>query len=234
MTIGCARLYAQTESAPRVEQGIIFRIDGSSPIRGMGDDLRQAVVDAKAPLKVEAFEWSHGPILILNDLHEHDYQKAKGRELAAAVLAYRKISPTGKVYLVCHSSGAAVVLAAAAQLPAGSVDRIVLLAPALAPTCDLRPALRCARDGVDSFHSVKDMVGLALAVFGNADGQFQISAGSRGFTPPRDGDVEDPLYANLHQHAWELEMSKTGHLGGHFGWTRAGFLRAYVVPLLEK
>jgi pimeloyl-ACP methyl ester carboxylesterase len=229
LVLGCANGYGQP--AP-TETGIVFRVDGSSPIRGMGDDLRQAVADAKAPLKVVNFAWSHGPIQILADLHEHDYQNTKGRELAAAIVAYRKNSPTGKVYLVSHSSGAAVVLAAAANLPAGSVERIVLLAPALAPTCDLGPALRCARAGVDSFHSAKDIVGLCLAVMGNADGEFQVSAGSAGFTVPRDGAVENPLYAKLHQHAWDLEMCKTGHLGGHFGCTRAGFLRTYVVPLL--
>ncbi len=120
-------------------------------------------------------------------------------------------------------------MAAAEQLPADTVERIVLLAPAPGPDYDLRPALRVARKGVDSFHSQCDVIGgLVLAVMGNADGQFQVSAGCVGFTQPAD----EPLYANLRQHGWDWDMGKTGYFGGHFGCTRAAFLHAYVVPLL--
>jgi pimeloyl-ACP methyl ester carboxylesterase len=218
-----------------VDEKVVLAIDGSGLLRGIGDDLRQAAIDAQQPLAVETFAWSHGAGRILADLHDHDYQKSKGQELADTILACHQMSPVGKVYLVCHSAGAAVVLAAAQQLPEGSVDRIVFLAPALAPTCDLRPALRCARRGLDSFHSPYDMIsGVVLAVMGNADGQFITSAGCFGFTAPRDDNgVEDPLYARLQQHGWEWEMSKTGNFGGHFGCTRGSFLREYIVPLLK-
>ncbi len=236
MVVGalCARCQDLPPPRPADEQ-VVFVVDGSGLLREIGDDLRQAITDAQQPLATETFTWSHGAYRVLADLHDHDYQKAKGQELADAVLACRRISPTGKVYLVCHSSGAAVVLAAAQQLPAGSVERIILLAPALAPSYDLRPALRCSRRGVDSFHSPYDMIGgVVLAVMGNADGQFLASAGCVGFTPAHDEDGDDALYANLRQHAWDWEMSKTGYFGGHFGCTRSGFLREYVVPLLRS
>jgi pimeloyl-ACP methyl ester carboxylesterase len=229
------RVQAQDMPPPRpVDEKIVFAVDGSGLLRGMGDDLRQAIVDAQQLHCVETFAWSHGAGRVLADLHDHDYQKAKGQELAESILACRRLAPVGKVYIVCHSAGAAVVLAATQQLPERAVERIVLLAPALAPSYDLRPALRCARRGVDSFHSQYDMIGgLVLAVMGNADGEFVISAGCNGFTPVREGTSDDPLYGCLRQHAWDWEMSKTGNLGGHFGCTRGGFLREYIVPLLR-
>jgi hypothetical protein len=231
---GAARARGQATLGPPqpVEQRVVIAVDGSGLLRNMSGDLRHALADAHMPLKVESFAWSHGAGRVLADLHGHDHQQAKGHELAQWILNYRKLSPTGKVYVVCHSSGTAVVLAAASLLPAGSVERIVILAPAVAPKCDLRPALRCARLGVDSFHSQNDSIGLVLAVMGNADGQFLVSAGSVGFTSPAAVGADDALYQNLRQHAWDWEMCKTGYFGGHFGCTHAGFLRAYVVPLL--
>lgn len=229
--LGTAALRGQeaNPAGPR-PSGVVFAIDGSGLLRGISDDLRTAIADAGLGLPVETFAWSHGAGRVLADLHAHDHQKAKGDELARLVLAHRKGFPTGRIYLVCHSSGAAIVLAAAKALPVGCVDRIVLLAPALSPGCDLRPALRCARQGVDSFHSANDMVGRVLALVGNADGQFLISAGCAGFRTPG----ADALYGHLRQRPWDPQMTRSGYFGGHFGCTRAGFLRTYVVPLLDS
>jgi hypothetical protein len=229
LTIASPRARAQTTPPPRAaDEQVVFTVDGSGWLRGISDDLRQAIADAGLPLQVETFPWSHGPGRVLADLHAHQHQHAKGQELADTILAHHRLCPTGKVYIVCHSSGAAVVMAAAQHLPVGAVERIVLLAPALAPSYDLRPALEATRAGIDSFHSQSDVIGgLVLAMMGNADGAFQSSAGCVGFTPP----AQEQLYAQLRQHAWDWEMSKIGYHGGHFGCTRTGFLRAYVVPL---
>jgi pimeloyl-ACP methyl ester carboxylesterase len=215
------------------ERRIVFAVDGSGLLRSISDDLRHAIADARLPLDVESFAWSHGPGRVLSDLHGHEHQQAKGQELARMILKHRSDCPSCKIYVVCHSSGAAVVLAAAAQLPAACIERIVLLAPALAPSCDIRAALRCARLGVDSFHSQNDTIGVVLAFMGNADGQFLVSAGSVGFSPSKNASSDDALYQKLHQHGWEWEMSKCGYYGGHFGCTHSAFLRAYVVPLLS-
>jgi pimeloyl-ACP methyl ester carboxylesterase len=221
LSIGTARVHAQ---------GLVIAVDGSAHLRGIGDDLRQAIAEAHLPLDVESFAWSHGAGRVLSDLHGHDHQRAKGLELAERITQSRKTCPTRKVYLVCHSAGAAVVLAAAQHLPPGSVERIIFLAPALAPSRDLRPVLCCSRQGIDSFHSQNDVIGrVGLSLVGTADGQFSMSAASVGFTP-----YPDELYANLRQHAWVWEMSRTGYYGGHFGCTHSAFLRAYVVPLLAQ
>jgi hypothetical protein len=225
---------AQAPRAKPASEGIVFIVDGSARLRSFGEDLHQAVNDAQLALEVESFDWSHGMGRVLSDLHGHDHQRAKGKELAERIIVQRHGYAGGKIYLVCHSSGAAVVLAAVAQLPADSVQRIVMLAPALSPSCDLRPALRCARRGVDAFYSQNDVIGrMALPFVGTADGQFLMSAGCVGFTLPQGCNRDDALlYLKFRQHPWIWEMSKIGYYGGHFGCTRGSFLRTYVVPLL--
>ncbi len=66
--------------------------------------MQQAVADGGLAVQVESFAWSHGPGRVLADLHGHDHQKAKGQELADLILAHRRLCPTGKVYVVCHSA----------------------------------------------------------------------------------------------------------------------------------
>jgi hypothetical protein len=213
---------------------VIFCVDGSGCLREMGPDLSQAVAEAGLPLTVDCFSWSHGRGRVLADLHGHEHHRDKGKELAGAILAQRRNCPGGKIYLVCHSSGAAVGLAAVECLPPGAVDRIILLAPAVSPQYDLRPALRCACEGIDVFTSRRDLLSCTLALVGTADGMHCLSAGRVGFTAPPACRCDAALYANLRQHPWESCMGAAGHLGGHFGCTRAGFFRAYLVPLLAS
>lgn len=212
--------------------GVIFSVDGSACLRDMAPDLNRAIAEAGLPLAVERFGWSHGPGRIFADLHGRGRHRDKGKELAGAILAQRQTYPCGKIYLVCHSSGAAVGLAAVESLPPGTVDRIILLAPALSPRYDLCPSLRCACEGIDVFTSRRDVISHALALIGTTDGTHRISAGCLGFTPDPSSGGDPALYANLRQHPWESGMGAAGHLGGHFGCTRVGFFRAYLVPLL--
>src|SRR5262249_45143874 len=143
------------------------------------------------------------------------------------ILGQKAACPAAPIFVVTHSAGAAVLLSAAECLPPGTIDRVIMLAPAVSPGCDVRPALAASRCGVDVFYSPTDLVSRGLALTGCADGWHVFSAGANGFTPPC--GCPDP---NLRQHGYCWEMARTGHLGGHYGWTKIGFLREYVVPLL--
>ena len=131
------------------------------------------------------------------------------------------------MFVVAHSAGAVVALTAAERLPAGAVDRIILLAPAVSPGYDVRQALKASRHGVDVFYSSTDMMSRGLALTGTADGSNVPSAGANGFADPQGAGS-----SSLRQYGYTREMSRTGHLGGHYGWTKIGFLRDYVVPML--
>jgi hypothetical protein len=213
-------------------QGVVYSIDGSAHLRAMTDDLRRAVEKANLPIQVESVDWSHGSGRIFADLHSQAHHRAQGLELASRIKTRHQANPTEKIYLVSHSAGSAVCLAAAEGLPEGTLDRVILLAPAVSATYDLRPALRSARAGIDVFFSRKDLISFSLNIIGTTDGR-HASAGFSGFdVAPEEADRA--LYANLRQFGWESSMTKSGNFGGHFGFTRQGFFEASVVPLLAQ
>jgi pimeloyl-ACP methyl ester carboxylesterase len=193
----------------------------------MAEDLATVVAEAHLPLAVSEFNWSHGNGRIFFDLRSRANHRERGEQLAGAILTYRGTCPTARVVVITHSAGAAVAIAAGEYLPAGSVDRIIMLAPAVSPGCDIRCALRASREGVDVFYSPVDGISRGLALTGTADGWNVFSAGANGFDTSA-----APACANLRQHGYSSSMAKTGHLGGHYGWTKIGFLREYVVPLV--
>jgi pimeloyl-ACP methyl ester carboxylesterase len=186
-------------------------------------------------LDVETFVWSRGYRRYIADQVDHDNHLQQGRVLAAQIGAYRAAYPANKIYLVGHSAGCAVVLHAAELQPPDSIDRIILLAPSVCATYDLRPALRAARCGIDVFHSEEDrwVLGLGVRIVGTAERQCRTAAGQTGFTPVIELPADAALYERLRQHPWNSAVEWSGHDGGHYGNHEAGFLRAYVLPLLQ-
>jgi pimeloyl-ACP methyl ester carboxylesterase len=211
----------------------VFVANGSGDLSTVTANLNEVVAEQRVPLQVETVPWSHGYGRYVIDHVDHANQLAEGRRLACRVATYRQAYPGRKVYLIGHSSGCAVVLAATEQLPPNSVDHLILLAPSVCVSYDLRPALRGAR-GIDVFYSGEDrwVLGAGMWILGTADRGCRTAAGQYGFTPvvvcPGDGE----LYAKLRQHPWHAAVQWSGHDGGHFGNNQPGFLRAYVLPLL--
>ena len=215
-------------------QGVVFVANGSGDFRTVSTNLSRVVAETGTPLQIETVAWSHGYGRYLVDHVDHDQHLAEGGRLAAQVAAYRQTYPGRKVYLVGHSAGCAVVLCAAERLPPGSVDRIILLAPSVCTAYDLRPALRATRGGIDAFTSEEDRIilGMGMLIVGTADRCCSTAAGQYGFTPVIDGPADAALYRGLRQHPWDPVVAWSGHGGGHYGSNQAGYLRAYVLPLL--
>ncbi len=213
-------------------KGIVFVADGSGDLEAAATNLQTVIHEAGLSLCVQRVAWSHGWYRPLSDLVKHGHHRQQGVQLAASVLAYREAHPGDRVFLVGHSSGAAVVLAAAEHLPDGSVDRIILLAPAVSASYDLCPALRCAREGIDSFYSKRDpILSTFIVLLGTADRRWEPAAGWVGFRP-RPGCAEECPCCKLRQHAWSTCQGKTGYRGGHYGCRSTGHLREQVLPLL--
>ncbi len=214
--------------------GVVLVANGSGDFRTVSTNLEWVVTEAHAPLAVETLVWSHGRGRYVTDHVDHANHLIQGRLLAARVAEHRRACPGRPVHLIGHSAGCAVVLAAAEMLPPDSVDRIVLLAPSVCVTYDLRPALRTARRGIDVYHSDEDRVilGLGMRIVGTADRACRVAAGQCGFTPVVTCPEDAALYSRLRQHPWCADVTWCGHDGGHYGSNQAGFLRAYVLPLL--
>ena len=215
-------------------RGLVVAVDGAGGWHATSDALRQVLRTQGVPLAVEVPEWSHGLGRIVADEIDCAHVRAEGQRLALTVAAYRQACPGGSLYLVGHSAGAAVVLAAADVLPPDSVSRIILLAPAVSAAYDLRPALRASRGGVDVFYSQRDVayLGVGVALLGTADGQGGPAAGRVGFRPRAECPDDLALFARLRQHPWHPCVAWTGNRGGHYGSYEQEFLKAYVVPLL--
>jgi pimeloyl-ACP methyl ester carboxylesterase len=216
-------------------ESVVFVANGSGDFRSVSANLSQVVTETATPLQVETVPWSHGRWRYLADHLDHANHVSQGQQLAAQVIACRQACPGRRVYLVGHSSGCAVVLAAAEALPADSIDRVILLAPSVCVSYDLRPALRTARAGIEVFYSNQDIaiLGLGMGIVGTAEGGCRIAAGRRGFNPVITCTTDAALYEKLHQHAWDPAVAWSGHTGGHYGSNQPEFLRAYVLPLLR-
>src|SRR5262249_35128770 len=200
------------------------------------NSLQTAVAQGCLPFAVAKFDWSHGYYRILSDQMDYCHAREQGQRLACEVLCLRQRCPGGQVYLIGHSAGCHVILAAADFLPANSVDQIVLLAPSVSADYDVRRALCCSSRGIDVYFSERDIGYLAvgMAIFGPADRFWTIDAAGRmGFRTPLVCPQDAALYAKLRQHPWDPCVSWTGNEGGHYGGNQVSFLRAYVLPLLN-
>ncbi len=216
--------------------GLAIVVDGAGGFEAASRQLRQTAAQAQLPLDVRVFHWSHGYCRILADQVHAEHARREARRLTEAIVTCRRTAPTQPIYLVGHSAGCAVVLLAVECLPPDSVERIVLLAPAVSATRDLKPGLRCARRGIDAFTSTYDWawLGLGTLLAGTADRRWtSATAGRAGFQPPTLGGADDVLYAKLRQHPWNPRMKSLGHNGGHYGAYQPEFLRAFIFPLLH-
>jgi pimeloyl-ACP methyl ester carboxylesterase len=210
-------------------------VDGAGDYHTASEALRRVIDEAGLPLDVDTFIWSHGRGRILADQTDYAYARCQGQRLAASVCAYQRNHPENVVYLLGHSAGSAVALAAAENLAPESVERIILLAPSVSAQYDLRRALQTTRCGLDVFTSGRDQwsLGLGIALVGTADREPGPAAGRVGFAPHVATPQDAALYARLRQHPWDPCLEWTGNRGGHYGAYQDNYLRAYVLPLLK-
>jgi len=220
---------------PEPLRGMVLVVEGAGGFKEASNALADAVAKCQAPLCVRSFTWTHGIGRGVADMTDVEHARAQGQRLAAEIGALRATCPEMPIYVVAYSAGAHVALEAAHCLEPNSLERIVLLAPAVSADYDLRPALSAARQGVDAFTSKRDRLylGLGVRVVGTADGKRHVPAAGRvGFDMPCSIDSDAGLANRLHQHPWDRGAVWTGNLGDHAGSLRPAHLRTYVLPLL--
>jgi pimeloyl-ACP methyl ester carboxylesterase len=241
---GCAATpYAERATVARAApacgtaaaQGVILCIPGAGGWPLICQTLAEAVAEDGLPLAVEPFEWTHGYMRVLADHLDTEHICCEAGRLAGRVRALKQQCPTQTVSLIAHSSGCMIALEAAAKLPPNTLDRIVLLAPAVSAGYDLRPALASAARGVDVFYSWRDLwaLGVGVTLLGTTDRQWAPAAGRVGFSPEVCCPGDQALYARLRQHAWEPSHAWAGNWGGHYGNHQPAFMRLYILPLFR-
>jgi pimeloyl-ACP methyl ester carboxylesterase len=221
---------------PAQQPGVVFVVSGVGGTAFLSRSAQWALKRAGVSHQVRDFRWTHGTGRILRDLQDIRHLLAKADELAVEVLTVQHDDPARPIYLLGHSGGAGLVLAAAERLPAGTVERIILLSPAVSPGFDLRPALCATRGEIISFHSCLDCFWLdwGTRLFGTIDRVYGPSAGLNGFELPAGLSAEEQAaYRRLVQIGWEPEMIFAGHGGLHASTCMPSFLSRYVAPWLK-
>jgi pimeloyl-ACP methyl ester carboxylesterase len=128
-----------------------------------------------------------------------------------------------------NSAGARVALAAAEMSPEKSIERVIVIAPAVSCGYDLKGVLKASKCGVDNFYSCDDNVLEAAVYYATlADGTRTAAAGQVGFQAPGDPRAA-ALYCNVRNYPWNDSFVGGG---GHFAWTRPHNMKKVLPPLL--
>lgn len=190
---------------------------------------------AVLPYDVVHFSWSTGYMRIISDLTNRNNIRTKAKELSEQIRDYHAKHPQRKIYIISKSAGTMIALSALAHLDQDTVERAILLSPAVSPTFPLTDALHAVRTELISFWSPHDhfWLGLGTSLFGTADGVQCRSAGLVGFATPPESSA-DSAYRKLRQIKWELSMLRYLHIGDHAGNSMPPFIREYIMPLLTS
>jgi hypothetical protein len=224
------------EMDPRSRPGVVIVVCGIGGIDFVALSSQWALPRAGVRHEIREFSWTHGKGRLLRDLQDTQHCLRKADELAQEVRKIKAQDPDRPVYLVGKSGGTGIILAAAEQLPPQTVERIILLSPAVAPSYDLRCALSATKHQIVCFYSPYDQLVLnwGTSQFGTIDRYYGASAGLRGFVIPAElSAVDRALYDRLVQVKWSPAMILEGHFGMHIGTSMPAFVAREVAPWLK-
>jgi pimeloyl-ACP methyl ester carboxylesterase len=172
--------------------------------------------------------WALFPITLSSSGLHHDTE----RRLAQHVIQWRKDHPGSRIVLVGHSAGAGVIVGMLGRLDdSTTVGPVILLAPALSPDFDLRPALDHVTC-IHVFYSGGDWFwqGIGSTIFGGYDGVHRDGAGRKGFSLVQ---LSDDQKRKVVQHPWQPQWKDLGEDGGHFDWMSEPFVAKVLAPLID-
>jgi hypothetical protein len=216
-----------TRSAP---MAVVHVADGVGGLELCVTGLRHAVARSGRPLSVQSLPWSHGPGRWFLDLTDTANHKRWAQQLVERIEADRETGGPCGTYLLGKSGGCGVIIRALEQLPPGSVDTVVLLAPAISADYPLHRALDPIREKLIVFWSPLDVIvlGAGTCLFGTIDRKHSLAAGLVGF---RSLDrLPSESREKVQQIRWSPRMAKTGFCGGHVGTDLPWFLGRFVLP----
>ena len=222
----------------QVPVGLLIVVGGIGGLDWCGVAVRHVVKVTRMPYAVQQFPWGHGFLRWHADLTNVTNRDARAGVLADTIRRFKTDHPHSPVVMVAKSGGAGVGVKALELLDPETVERVVLLAPALSPRYDLSVALSAVHREMVVFWSPLDVIvlGLGTRLFGTTDRVRTASAGLVGFQIP-DAFAHDANrnreYRKLRQIRWHPRMATTGYFGGHLGPDCPFFIKKYVVPLLQ-
>lgn len=232
---GCS--VADLNTKERASRGLVVVLPGIEGRSAWNYNLARGLADGGVKSAIEIFDWGTNiPGGLLINLTDLERNQRMSETLRDRIVSYKRAHPGRPVHVIGHSGGGGIAILAAEKLPDDvRLTSVILLAVALSPDYDLRPALRHTQNGIFNYYSANDRFFLdaGTRVAGTIDRSHTSAAGSVGFRRPAGKSGDRALYDKLHQVAWESQMTWYGHWGDHFGWTNPGFVRRYLSPLIQ-
>ena len=186
-----------------------------------------AATEAQLPrFDVEVRTWGK-PFLTIHNLRAHERNVATAARIAEEIADWQRAHPTAPFYLVGYSGGGGMATLITSALPPDvSIDRLVLVAPAISPdypvSTDVLPHVR---EFVVNYASERDLqVGWGTRTFGTIDRKNTASAGAIGFA------TEDE---RLLQYRWSAADEPFGHAGNHLAYLNGRWQAAKLLPALD-
>jgi pimeloyl-ACP methyl ester carboxylesterase len=176
--------------------------------------------------EVEVRRWGT-PLLTLHNLRAHERNVATAEAIAAEIAEWRRANPDTPFYLVGYSGGGGMVTLVTAALPDDvSIDRLVLVAPAISPDYPLdAEVLPHVREHVVNYASERDLqVGWGTSKFGTIDRKKTVSAGFSGFASADE---------RLLEYHWSDVDEDFGHGGNHLAYLNERWQAAKLLPALD-
>jgi hypothetical protein len=181
--------------------------------------------------RIQLFHWGDGLPLFLVNLSSQNLHEASEKQLADYLTNLHKKDPASQIALIGHSGGAGVILGTLPRLNF-AIGPVILLAPAVSPDYNLKPALEhCSL--IHVFYSPDDdfWQGLGPQLCGNYDNAHRSGAGRYGFTL---AGLDESEKARVLQHPYSKDWQKFGVYGGHFEWLRGAFAAEVLEPLISE
>jgi len=175
---------------------------------------------------VEVRTWGV-PFMTIHNLRAQERNVATAAAIAAEIADWRRAHPDEPFYLVGYSGGGGMATLVTAALPDDVIiDRLILVAPAIAPDYPLaRDVLPQVREFVVNYSSERDLqVGWGTDTFGTIDRKYTFSAGAVGF---------DSADERLLEYRWSEADVPFGHLGNHTAYLGRRWQAAKLLPALD-
>src|SRR5690242_10422786 len=186
-----------------------------------------AAAQAQLPrFDVEVRTWGE-PFMTIHNLRAHERNAATAKSIAAEIAEWRRTHPDAPFYLVGYSGGGGMATLITAALPDDvSIDRLVLVAPAISPDYPLEAdVLPHVREYVVNYASERDLqVGWGTRTFGTIDRKNTDSAGAIGFAKANE---------RLLEYRWSAADEPFGHAGNHLAYLSGRWQAAKLLPALD-
>ena len=219
----------------RLDKGLILVYTGIEGHSFLNVAILCGLIDGGVEQAVDIVDWTTGnKFLFLLHLRGWTRNNTTAQRLASKIVEYQNEYPGRPVWIVGHSGGGGMALLTASALPEDRrVTGIVMLATAVSPTFDVRPAAAHVERAIWNYHSKFDWFFLEFGttLLGTIDGQHVCAAGAFGFR----GAATDEAVASgrLIQRPWHWRMLSQFNPGEHFGCAHRVFVAEEIVPLIR-